>query len=843
MGDVPEIERSEPDAPFGARLRAARVAVGLTQETLAERAGLTPNGVGALERGEHRHPYPATIRALAEALGLTDDERAALATSVPKRGSIPTLTEAPALARNVPASLSPLIGRAAEATAIAALLRRDDVRLVTLTGPGGVGKTRLALQVALGSSAEFADGVAFVPLAAVRDPDLVAVTIAQALGLVEAGGRSPVDRLADALRDRALLLILDNLEHLLDAAPLVTELLTRCPCLVVLATSRTTLRLSGEHDVPVSPLALPDPQRCDDLTHVREAAAIQLFLQRAQAIDPTFALTAENAAAVAGICERLDGLPLAIELAATWSRVFPPAALLPRLARRLPLLTGGRRDAPDRHQTMRDAIAWSHDLLAASQQDLFRRLGVFVGGVSLEAAGVVAEDVEVPVLDCVAALVDHHLLERANLPNEDASAGAPRFVMLETVREFALEQLEASGAEVNIRRRHATHFLALVERAAPRLWSHDQLVWLSRLETDHDNLRTALRWSCDQPHGAERAARLALALAWFWYLHGHMAEGRRWLEELLAAPGVLTATARARALVGAGLLAYGRGDLSGATDRLAEGLELARGAEDGAAWTRAAAFLGFTLRDRGAYDRAAALFAESLLIAKRSGDRWGIGFATYLHSTAARELGDLEGEARFAEECLPLLREQGERLGIAYALEAIGWVAVTNRDDARALAAFSEFLAVSREVGNLRGISFALYGLAAVARLRGEHDIAAASVMESLPLWRRLGNDWGNALALEELAAIAAACGEATRAARLAGAAAALRESIGSPLSPRLLAIHEGDLAPARSALGETAFAAARDEGRTLQLDDAIGEGKIFAAELAARVAGDAHID
>ena len=554
MNGSPRAGASEQTAPFGARLRRARETAGLTQEELAERAGLTPNAVGALERGEHRHPYPATVRALTAALGLTHDERTALAASVPKRGQAPVPAEPTAFTPNLPALLSPLIGREAEVAAVVALLRRDGVRLVTLTGPGGVGKTSLALRVAAELRGDFADGAAFVPLAAVRDPALVASTVAQVLGLVESGGRSPVDRLGEALRDRDVLVVLDNVEHLLDAAPLITDLLTRCPDLVILATSRTTLRLAGEHDVPVPPLALPDPQRLFDTVYLAEVAAIRLFVERAQAVDPAFALTAENAAAVASVCERLDGLPLAIELAAARSRLFPPAALLHRLARRLPLLTAGRRDGPARHQTMRDAIAWSHDLLAEAEQTLFGRLAVFVGGFSLEAAEAITGDGEDRVLDGVAALADRHLLGPVG-----QNDGEPRFAMLETVREYAFERLAASGAADSARFAHAAHFLALVEHAAPHLWSHDQLVWLTRLETEHDNLRAALAWSRDQPGGAEQVARLALPLSWFWYLHGHVAEGRRWLESLLAAAGALSPPARARALVGAGHLAYGRG--------------------------------------------------------------------------------------------------------------------------------------------------------------------------------------------------------------------------------------------------------------------------------------------
>jgi tetratricopeptide (TPR) repeat protein len=374
--------------------------------------------------------------------------------------------------------------------------------------------------------------------------------------------------------------------------------------------------------------------------------------------------------------------------------------------------------------------------------------------------------------------------------------------MLETVREFALERLDASGTAPVVRTDHADYFLALVERAASFLWGHDQLTWLNRLELEHNNLLAALAWIQDQAIGGERVARLALPLSWFWYLHGHMGEGRHWLEAVLAADSLgapaLSTLAKARALVGAGFLAYGGGDLAGAAALLEEGLDLARAADDLPALVRALDFLGFTRRDQGRYAEAAALLDEGLEVARASGDRWAIGFSIYLQNTVAYEVGDLERHAALAEVSLAILREQVERLGLAYALNAIGEIALRRHDETRAASVFKESLAHSRALGNPRGIGFALLGLGVVARRRRDHAAAAAYFVESLAPWRRLGNDRGVAKALEELAETAAAVGAATRAARLSGAASARREAIGMPRSPRLQATHDRGLAPAR---------------------------------------------
>ncbi|MDP9371880.1 MAG: protein kinase, partial [Chloroflexota bacterium] len=479
--------------------------------------------------------YARCVAAVREELDVEPDaETVALAAEIRSAGpnpSVPLVSAAPARRfDNLPAPPTPLIGRGRELESLQDLLLDPDVRLVTVTGPGGIGKTRLALEAARQAAEEFAGGVCFVPLAAIRDPQFVMPTVARMLEVDEVAGRPMVEVLGHALRERDLLLVLDNLEQVIEAAGDLGSLLAACPRLAILATSREPLHLRAEHVVATPPLAVPPLGQRGSLAHLGAQAAgryeaVTLFAERARAVRPDFALTDANASVVAALCARLDGLPLAIELAAARSRHLAPAALLARWERRLPLLAGGPRDLPERQRTLRDAIAWSHDLLTPAEQALFRRLAVFAGGFTLEAAEAVClppDDERTAIADGVWALADKSLLRR-----EDAPDGEAHFGMLETIREFGLEHLAASGEETAVRQAHAAYVLALVERAEPALTGPEQGIWFDRLEIEHDNLRAALAWTLDR-RAADVALRLGAAPWRFWSARGYLAEGRGW---------------------------------------------------------------------------------------------------------------------------------------------------------------------------------------------------------------------------------------------------------------------------------------------------------------------------
>jgi predicted ATPase/class 3 adenylate cyclase len=621
---------------------------------------------------------------------------------------------------NLPAQPTPLVGREREAAAAVALLGRDDVRLLTLTGPGGTGKTRLGLQVAADLLEAFPDGCWFVDLAPLADPALVPSAIASVLGVREEGGRPLAEALADHLRDKALLLVLDNLEQLLPAAaPGIGGLLAACPGLTVLATSRAPLRLRAEREWPVPPLGLPDRARLPPLDRLTQYAAVRLFAERAQAVRPDFAVTTANAPAVAEICWRLDGLPLAIELAAARVKAFPPEALLRRLERRLGALTGGARDLPLRQQTLRGAIAWSHDLLGEAERVLFRRLAVFAGGATLEAAEAVAgPDGEADVFGALASLVDQSLVRQGEGPGA-LPEGEPRFSMLETIREYGLEQLERSGEAEEAHERHATFFLALAEAAEGELGGPAQGAWLGRLEDEHANLRAALGWALEREPGT--ALRLGGALRGFWEARGHLTEGRGWLERALAGGGGAPAELRAKGLRGAGYLAYRQGDYERAVTQFGEGLALNRALGDRAGIANSLTNLGVVAHRRGEPDRAAALYEEGLGLCRELGDRAGIARSLVNLGAVALDRGEPDRAATLLEESLGLARGLGVGDVVLEGLEGLAAVA------ARA----GRPVAATR----LLGMADALRGRLGLARWpadQGRHERVAGGVRAAL---------------------------------------------------------------------------------------------------------------
>jgi predicted ATPase/DNA-binding CsgD family transcriptional regulator/DNA-binding XRE family transcriptional regulator len=779
---------------FGELLRHYRVAVGLTQEELAERAGVSVRGISDLERGARGLPRKETLQLLLDALDLSPADRAALVAAARPPPATPARRGRGDRPPGLPAPLTPLIDREQEIMAVSALLAESANRLLTLTGPGGSGKTRVAIAVATRLTDAFTDGATFVGLAALTDPHLVVPTIAQTLDVREAAEQPLLRRLIAALRSSELLLVLDNCEHVLEAAPEIAALLEACPRLTVLATSRAPLRLSGEHEYPIPPLALPDEDGnekrgagCpmgEGRRGIEQSPAVRLFIVRAEAVAPDFALTEANRAMVAEIVRRLDGLPLAIELGAARVKLFPPAILLARMERRLPLLTGGPRDAPQRQRTLRDAIAWSYDLLAPDAQTLFRRLAVFTGGLTLEAAQAVAATSapEPEVAEGLAALVDASLVGRTG----DETDTEPRFSMLETVREFGLEALAASGEEARVRAAHAAYYLDLAEHAAWDLERGQAHRWLAILAVEQDNLRAALEWL---EHAGEPEAflRLARSLWVFWLFRGPYGEGRAWLERALVRGIDAPPSQRRQALFGVGLLAVNQGDVDRAETCFRESLAITQSQDDVEGTVYGWHGLGEVAMHRRQFSQATEHFAEALAWTHRLADRAWAGV------NAGMALSHL-GACAYAMNDLPL-----------------------------AASRFAEALSVQRVVGDRWGIGFSLAGVAFVARDQGQEERALTHLFEALTLFRDLGDRWMLAHVLEGLAGIAATW-QPERAARLLGAAAALREASGLPVEPAYLASHERAAAATRAALGDAAFAAACSAGAGLSLERALAE-------------------
>ena len=772
---------------------------------------------------------------------------------------------------NLPVQPTPFVGRQQEVTTVCELLRRPEVRLLTLMGPGGMGKTRLSLQVAAELSDQFTDGVFFVALAPVSDPEQVMPAIIQALGLTDIGQQDPLALLKTALRDKRLLLVLDNFEQVIDAALLLADLLAACPRLKVLVTSCIVLHLRGEHEFVVPPLSVPNPKRLPDLATLSQYEAVALFVQRSQAVKPDFQVTNANAPAVAAICARLDGLPLAIELAAARSKFFAPQALLARLGQGLAVLSGGARDLPARQQTLRGAMAWSYHLLSSEEQQLFRRLSVFVDGCTWEAAEVVcraAGELEGDILDRLFSLVDKSLLRQ-----EESADGEPRFLMLQTLREFGLECLASTGELEATRTAHALYYLTRAEEAEPHLRGTDPGRWFARLEQEHENLRAALPWLLERvemragsegdKEWAEQAMRLCGALYWFWNIRGHYREGRSFLERALAVREGVAASVQIKVLYAASVLAINQDDFERAEARCRESLALSRELGDTTDEAAALFLLGFVALARCRYAQARAQLEEAVALFQKLGDTWNrarslayltLVFAAQGEYGRARALGeeslvlsralgnkgriavalcqlarvrflaqdDFAQAQALAEESLALFRELGDTQYIAYLLSLLGEMHLMQSKQTQARELLEESVATFKELGDRWSTAEALLSFARVAASLGELAAASASYQESVTIAREIDAKNFIAAALEGAAAVAAAQGEPGWSARLWGAAQSLRVAIGMPLPPVYRADYERALATARSHLGEEAFATALAEGGTMALEQTL---------------------
>jgi predicted ATPase/class 3 adenylate cyclase len=772
---------------------------------------------------------------------------------------------------NLPRQPNLFVGRERELDEITGLLRDDEVRLLTLTGPGGVGKTRLALQAAAELLDTFPDGIYVVPLAAVTDAGLAPGAIATTLGLRETGGQTARELLLGWFTEKRMLLILDNVEQLSDIAPFVGELLAAAPGLTALATSRAPLRLRAEREYPIPPLPLPPEGVSGDSVEVTRFGAVRLFVDRAQAVKPDFTLNETNAESVNEIVRRLDGLPLAIELAAARIRLFAPQAMLARLEKRLPLLTGGARDLPERQRALRETIAWSYDLLQPNEREVFRRLALFAGGMTLEAAGAVGGQTdELEVLGSVERLAEHSLLQ-LQLDGETGDADSPRYRMLETIREYGLERLAEAGELDDASSRHAAFFLQLVERASPELDGPHQGTWLDRIGAEHDNVNVALDWASDRQEAT--ALRLAAAIWPFWETRGHYTEGRSWLERVLARDVPAPKPALAAALSGAGsiarmqgdskravelleraltlwedlgdrrgaartLMTLGhvadrQGDMIAAAARFEEALAIGREVDDTALVGAALGNLGLVADQQGAYALAVARYEEALALFRQLGNRRREASVLDNLGIVARAEGRLPEATDFYEAALAVRRETGDAWGIAATLGNLGVAYHQGGDLDQARDHYERSVDGFRKLGDRRGIAHTLGNLGVVERQVGNHSQAATLLGQALEISRELGDRAGIAINIEGIAAVASLASDPEGAVRLYGAAEAQREAIGMPLTPDDRPDYERSVAAARSRLDDSTFSAGWGAGRRLCLEDAVTEALALAREIA----------
>ena len=773
---------------FGYWLRLKRKALDLTRDALADRVGCSVSMIRKLE-DEERHPSAQIAELLAEIFKIPTTERTAFLRfargdwgaapslgdeEVPWRASTQALAQHPR--SNLPATFTSLIGRDKDIAAVHDYLTNPDIRLVTLIGPGGIGKTRLSIASASKSLAEFSDGVFFVALAALDQPSLIPSATLQALGYIEKNNLSPEERLIEGIANKRMLLVLDNCEHLIDdIARFASSLLSACSHLKILTTSREALRIPGEWLYSVPALELPKEYSIVDVEIISEFPALMLFAERARAARSDFALNAENIRAVAAICAQLDGLPLAIELIAAHVKALSLEQIAARLDDRFALLTSGSRVASSRQQTLRATLDWSYELLTQPERELFRQLSVFVGGFTLEALESVAQlDSNGSVLHALSRLVDKSLViveQRDNI----------RYHLLETIRQYAGDKLQESGTARWSHDRHLAYFLMYAEKAEPYLFSAEQRAWASRLEIEHDNLRAALRWSLESDQ-AKAGLQMTGALAWFWHNNGHLSEGSRWLEKMLTSDHDVPGTERAKALRVSSMISRYMGD----------------------------------------YIRAEALADSSIKLYREMGDNQGVGLALISLGDTLRLEGKREDAIELLQESLYLLLSTGEMWGIAYAQVVLGDAWFRLGDIERAATSWEESLRLTRELGDNSLMGWSLGGLADVARLRREYNRSIEMLKESLKLYRELGNKSQPPFTLEALGLAAAALGKTQHAARLWGAAASWREAINEPLPPTFQKDYAASMTQARTQLGEEVYASAWSEGYAMSPEQAI---------------------
>jgi predicted ATPase len=851
MAEPPPLARHSSDAPQD----LGRIIGRMLAKDRERRYQTAAEILRELENLKQETEYKARMKQFAPPNEYDESEGTFITSPLPPEAFITTSSNQFGNLSNPP---TPLIGREAETAAIKQLLRQDEVRMLTLTGIGGTGKTSLAMQVASDLMAEFADGVWVVSLASINDSSLVASVIAQTLSLKESIDRPLIEVLKDYLRARQILLLLDNFEQIVAAGPLVAELLSACPKLKTLVTSRATLHLRWEHEFPVPPLATPDlDQTTPEL--LMQSPAVDLFIQRARAVRPGFALTPDNARAVAEICSRLDGLPLAIELAAARIKALTPQAIQQRLDRRLQLLTGGARDLPARQQTIRNMITWSYDLLEDGEKILFRRLAVFVGGCTLGAAEFVCSrggELDLDVLDTITSLLDKSLLRQ-----KEQDDGEMRYTMLETIKEYGLEQLESSGEAETIRQYHASYFLELAEEAEAELSGPTQKSWLDRLELEHDNLRAVLR-QMSRNGDAQTGILLAGTLWRFWLMRSHLSEGREWLAGMLALTDGERTAARAKALNGVATLAQNQSDYELARKLFEEGLMIYRElgdrngiaasltnlgwmawrqsdyaaaralSEEGLALHRelgnsegsihALNNLGWVAHYSGDFELARSLFEECVSLWRKLGEKRSLAFSLTNLGRTTQKLGATERAAALLDEALTLIRQVGDRQLIAWASCTRGSVAMDEGDEPNAETLLGSGCELFQAVGDKYGFAYALNLLGEFRYAQGEHSRAKELFHECLGLRQALKDRHGTAESLERLAWVAVSENQWERAVRLMGAAESQREALGTRLGPVELLEFERHRQAALDGIGHQTFTALWDEGQAIDPKQAV---------------------